>query len=30
VNPEAKDLLLRKYWSVTARQIETSIVLCQQ
>lgn len=30
VNPDAKDQLLRKYWNVTARQIETSLVLCQQ
>jgi len=27
VNPKQKDLLLKQYWSVSARQIETSVVL---
>jgi GNAT superfamily N-acetyltransferase len=27
VSPSQKDALLRKYWSVPARQIETSVVL---
>jgi hypothetical protein len=27
VSPEEKDRLLRKYWSIPARQVETSVVL---
>jgi hypothetical protein len=27
VNPQEKDRLLKKYWSVPQRQIETSVVL---
>lgn len=27
VDPEAKDRLLKKYWSIPERQIETSVVL---
>ena len=30
VSPEEKGRLLRKYWSVPARQIETSVVLADQ
>lgn len=30
VSPEEKDRLLRKYWSVPERQIETSVVLADQ
>jgi N-acetylglutamate synthase-like GNAT family acetyltransferase len=30
VVPEEKDRLLRKYWSIPARQIETSVVLADQ
>jgi len=30
VTPEEKDRLLRKYWSIQERQIETSIVLADQ
>lgn len=29
VSPEQKDLLLRNYWSIPARQIETSVVLAK-
>ena len=29
VEADKKDQLLRKYWDVPARQIETSVVLCQ-
>jgi len=29
VDTDKKDQLLRKYWDVPARQIETSVVLCQ-
>lgn len=28
VNPTDKDLLLRRYWTITERQIDTSVVLC--
>ncbi|UVI32736.1 GNAT family N-acetyltransferase [Paenibacillus spongiae] len=28
VSSEEKEVLLRKYWKVSARQIETSVVLC--
>ena len=27
VTPEVKDKLLRKYWSIPERQVETSVVL---
>lgn len=30
VTPEEKDQLLKKYWTIPARQIETSIVLAEQ
>jgi GNAT superfamily N-acetyltransferase len=30
VTPQEKDRLLKKYWSITARQIETSVVLADQ
>jgi N-acetylglutamate synthase-like GNAT family acetyltransferase len=30
VSPEEKDRLLRKYWSIRERQIETSVVLADQ
>lgn len=30
VSPEEKDRLLKKYWSVPDRQIETSVVLAEQ
>jgi N-acetylglutamate synthase-like GNAT family acetyltransferase len=30
VTPEEKDRLLKKYWSIPARQIETSVVLAEQ
>ena len=30
VSPEEKDLLLRRYWSVPERQIETSVVLADE
>ncbi|MFQ5796199.1 MAG: GNAT family N-acetyltransferase [Candidatus Bipolaricaulia bacterium] len=30
VSPEEKDRLLRKYWSIPERQIETSVVLADQ
>jgi N-acetylglutamate synthase-like GNAT family acetyltransferase len=30
VTPEEKDRLLRKYWSIPERQIETSVVLADQ
>lgn len=30
VSPEEKDILLRRYWNVSERQIETSVVLCDQ
>ncbi len=30
VSPEEKDRLLRKYWSIPARQVETSVVLAQE
>jgi len=30
VSPGEKDRLLRKYWSISARQIETSVVLANQ
>jgi len=30
VAPEEKDRLLRKYWSIPARQVETSVVLADQ
>ncbi len=30
VTPEEKDRLLRKYWSISERQIETSVVLADQ
>jgi len=30
VSPEAKDRLLRKYWPIPERQIETSVVLADQ
>ncbi len=30
VTPEQKDRLLRKYWSIAARQVETSVVLADQ
>ena len=30
VSPEQKDQLLRKYWSIPKRQIETSVVLADQ
>ncbi len=30
VSPEQKDQLLRKYWSIPERQIETSVVLADQ
>jgi N-acetylglutamate synthase-like GNAT family acetyltransferase len=30
VSPEEKDRLLEKYWSISARQVETSIVLADQ
>ena len=29
VRPEEKDILLRKYWSISERQIETSVVLVE-
>jgi len=30
VSPEEKDRLLRKYWSIPERQVETSVVLADQ
>jgi len=30
VSPEEKDRLLKKYWTIPERQIETSVVLAQQ
>ncbi|MBW1698042.1 MAG: GNAT family N-acetyltransferase [Deltaproteobacteria bacterium] len=30
VSPEEKDRLLKKYWSIPARQVETSVVLADQ
>jgi len=30
VSPEEKDLLLKKYWSIPERQVETSVVLADQ
>jgi hypothetical protein len=30
VSPEEKDRLLRKYWSIPDRQIETSVVLADE
>jgi N-acetylglutamate synthase-like GNAT family acetyltransferase len=30
VTPEEKDLLLKKYWKISARQIETSVVLADK
>jgi hypothetical protein len=30
VSPREKDRLLKKYWSVSARQVETSIVLADK
>jgi N-acetylglutamate synthase-like GNAT family acetyltransferase len=30
VNPQEKDRLLKKYWSIPERQIETSVVLADQ
>jgi N-acetylglutamate synthase-like GNAT family acetyltransferase len=30
VSPEEKDRLLRKYWSISDRQIETSVVLADE
>jgi N-acetylglutamate synthase-like GNAT family acetyltransferase len=30
VSPEEKDRLLRKYWTISDRQIETSVVLAEQ
>ena len=30
VSPQQKEVLLRKYWTVPARQIETSVVLADQ
>lgn len=30
VTPEEKDLLLKKYWSIPERQIDTSVVLADQ
>jgi hypothetical protein len=27
IGPEEKDRLLRKYWNIPARQVETSVVL---
>jgi hypothetical protein len=30
VTPEEKDRLLRTYWSIPARQVETSVVLADQ
>ncbi|MGD0939034.1 MAG: GNAT family N-acetyltransferase [Terracidiphilus sp.] len=30
VSPEQKDLLLKRYWSVSVRQIETSVVLADR
>jgi hypothetical protein len=30
VSPEEKDRLLRKYWSIPRRQIETSVVLADE
>ena len=29
VTPAEKDRLLRRYWSIPARQVETSVVLCR-
>jgi len=30
VTPEKKDRLLKKYWSISKRQIETSVVLAEE
>ena len=30
VSPAEKDRLLRKYWSISAKQVETSVVLAEQ
>jgi hypothetical protein len=30
VTPEEKDRLLRKYWSIPERQVETSVVLADR
>ena len=30
VTPKVKDRLLKKYWSIPARQIETSVVLAEE
>ena len=30
VTPEEKDRLLKKYWSIPERQIETSVVLAEE
>jgi N-acetylglutamate synthase-like GNAT family acetyltransferase len=30
VSPEEKDRLLRKYWSISERQISTSVVLAEE
>ncbi|GBF34608.1 hypothetical protein DCCM_3727 [Desulfocucumis palustris] len=30
VTPEEKDMLLKKYWSVPERQVETSVVLAEE
>jgi GNAT superfamily N-acetyltransferase len=30
VSPEEKDMLLKKYWSISGRQIETSVVLANE
>jgi hypothetical protein len=30
VSPQQKEVLLRKYWTVPDRQIETSVVLADQ
>lgn len=30
VTPEEKNILLKKYWSIPDRQVETSVVLAQK
>jgi hypothetical protein len=30
IDPQEKDRLLKKYWSIPERQIETSVVLADQ